>query len=210
MFTGIIESLGVVKSTTMRDGQMQLVVFIEKDQGAKLGDSIAINGACMTIAKCLQANTYVFDVSLESLTKTNLGLLKEGEIVNIERSMQITARLDGHFVSGHIDSMGIVSKMTSNGQNRLLYFSYPQELDAQIVSKGSISVNGVSLTVIAPEKCQFHATIVPHTWENTNLKYLSVGTKVNLETDILAKYVYKILGKKNSEITEELLLKAGF
>lgn len=209
MFTGIIEKLGVVKEVKAFSDFSHLVINCEFDEKPKLGDSIAINGACMTVSKIQAENNYGFDVSLESLQKTNLKTLKTGDCVNLERSLKVGARIDGHFVSGHVDAIGMVTKIKISGKDRLFYFSFPKGLGCQIVSKGSIAVNGISLTVIDPVINEFHVTIVPFTWENTNLKYLEVGSPINLETDLLAKYIQNF-SKKEDTVTKELLINAGF
>lgn len=214
MFTGIIETIGAVREVKNFSEYLHLVISFNFEEAIKLGDSIAINGACMTVSKIYDRGTFGFDVSLESLNKTNLKNLLPGGFVNLERSLKMGERINGHFVSGHVDAVGEVSRIKMNGKDRLFYFSFPKQLRNQIVSKGSIAVNGISLTVIDPDQKDFHVTIVPFTWENTNLKYLVVGSQVNLETDLLAKYIQNVVNKDNSNmcdsITKETLINAGF
>jgi riboflavin synthase len=211
MFTGIIEAMGTVSEAKDFSDYLHLTINIDFDETPKLGDSIAINGACMTISSIYDKNSFGFDVSIESKNKTNLNKLKIGDAVNIERSLKVGARIDGHFVSGHVDAVGEVSQIKISGKDRLFYFSFPTELKSQIVSKGSIAVNGISLTVIEPKNNEFHVTIVPHTWEHTVLKHLEVGSKVNLETDLLAKYIQNFaVNNKDKVITKEFLINAGF
>jgi len=209
MFTGIIETIGTVSEVQKFPDYVHLVVNVHFKELPKLGDSIAINGACMTVCKIYKNDSFGFDVSLESLKKTNMRELKIGSQVNLEKSLQVGARIDGHFVSGHIDGEGEVSKIKIKGNDRLFYFKFPSELGIQIVSKGSIAVNGVSLTVIEPNLNEFHVTVVPFTWEHTTMKNLKVGDKINLETDLLAKYVQSFSAKKET-MTKELLINAGF
>lgn len=209
MFTGIIESIGTINEVKSFSDYVQLTVTLNFDKAPKLGDSIAINGACMTVSRINGNNAFGFDVSLESLNKTNLKYLKAGMQVNLERSLKVGERIDGHFVSGHVDAVGEVSAIKIKGKDRLLYFRFPRELGCQIVSKGSIAINGVSLTVIEPHNNEFHVTIVPFTWENTTMKNLEVGNIINLETDLLAKYIQNFSAKEN-KVTKELLINAGF
>lgn len=209
MFTGIIEAMGIVKEVKKFPDYFHLILNFHFDESPKLGDSIAINGACMTVSKIYDNQSYGFDISLESLNITNLKKNKPGSFVNLERSLKVGARIDGHFVSGHVDAVGEISQIKISGKDRLFYFRHPKELSSQIVSKGSISINGISLTVINPNDGEFHVTIVPFTWENTILKYLEVGSLVNLETDLLAKYIQNF-SKKEDSITKETLINAGF
>ncbi len=209
MFTGIIETIGTVSEAKKFPDYVHLIVSVSFKDLPKLGDSIAINGACMTISKIYSNASFGFDVSLESLNKTNLRDLNSGSQVNLERSLQVGARIDGHFVSGHIDEMGEVSKIKIKGNDRLFYFRFPGELKKQIVSKGSIAVNGISLTVIEPTTTEFHVTIVPFTWEHTTMKSLKTGDKINLETDLLAKYIQNF-SAKDETMTKELLINSGF
>lgn len=209
MFTGIIETIGTVSEAKKFSDYVHLIVSVSFKDLPKLGDSIAINGACMTISKIYNNASFGFDVSLESLNKTNLKELNSGSQVNLERSLMVGARVDGHFVSGHIDAMGEVSKIKIKGNDRLFYFRFPSELKRQIVSKGSIAINGISLTVIEPATNEFHVTIVPFTWEHTTMKNLRAGDKVNLETDLLAKYIQNF-SAKDETMTKELLINSGF
>ena len=209
MFTGIIESIGIINEVKSFSDYVHLTATLNFNEAPKLGDSIAINGACMTVARINGNNVFGFDVSLESLNKTNLKYLKAGMQVNLERSLKVGARIDGHFVSGHVDAVGEVSAIKIKGKDRLLYFRFPSELNRQIVSKGSIAINGVSLTVIEPYNFEFHVTIVPFTWENTTMKNLKVGSVINLETDLLAKYIQNFSAKED-KVTKELLINAGF
>lgn len=208
MFTGIIESIGEVLQIEKKNDSSKLSAKVPAVDDVQLGDSIALNGACMTVCNILENEIYEFDVSLESLKKTNLGILKKGDQINIERSLKVGGRIDGHFVTGHVDSVGEIVEIKKNGDDCLLFIKISSELINQVVSKGSITVDGISLTVIDIQNDVFNVTIVPHTMKHTTLSLKTKGSKVNIETDILAKYVQK--GEKNQGVSKEFLIEAGF
>lgn len=210
MFTGIIEEVGQVVNVIKKADNVRLTILAKFKEKPNLGDSIAINGACMTVCEHLGEQTYGFDVSLESLKRTNLNELQPKEYVNLERSLKVGGRMDGHFVSGHVDNMGKVSRIEENQNDRLYYFNFPEHLKPQIVSKGCIAVNGVSLTVIEPNRNEFHVTIVPYTYTHTNFHLLKVGSSVNIETDLLSKYVQGMIQKEKNNITKDFITNAGF
>lgn len=196
MFTGIVEETGFIKSF---DGHKLIVECSKVLENTQIGDSIAIDGCCQTVV-AMSLNTFSADVSSETL-KITKGF-KTGECVNLERALLPQTRMGGHIVQGHIDGTGkYLGDMT---------FEVPKELDKYIVYKGSITVNGVSLTVSKNQNNTFSVAIIPHTLENTNLKYLKIGDLVNLETDILGRYVEKFLSTKNNNITEDFLKENGF
>lgn len=196
MFTGIVEETGFIKSF---DGHKLIVECSKVLENTQIGDSIAIDGCCQTVV-AMSANSFSADVSSETL-KITKGF-KTGEYVNLERALLPQTRMGGHIVQGHIDGTGkYLGDMT---------FEVPKELDKYIVYKGSITVNGVSLTVSKNQNNTFSVAIIPHTLENTNLKYLKIGDLVNLETDILGRYVEKFLSTKNNNITEDFLKENGF
>lgn len=196
MFTGIVEEIGKIKSF---NGEKLVVECKKVLENTQLGDSIAIDGCCQTVVD-LTSNTFSTDVSSETLRITKG--FKAGELVNLERALTPQSRMGGHIVQGHID--GVAKYL---GKMR---FEVPKELDKYIVYKGSITVNGVSLTVSKSEKNIFSVAIIPHTLENTNLKDLHVGDLVNIETDILGRYVEKFLSTKDNNLTEDFLKENGF
>lgn len=196
MFTGIVEETGFIKSF---DGHKLIVECSKVLENTQIGDSIAIDGCCQTVVE-MSANSFSADVSAETL-KITKGF-KTGECVNLERALLPQTRMGGHIVQGHIDGTAkYLGDMT---------FEVPKELDKYIVYKGSITVNGVSLTVSKNQNNTFSVAIIPHTLENTNLKYLKIGDLVNIETDILGRYVEKFLSTKNNNITEDFLKENGF
>ena len=196
MFTGIVEEIGKIKSF---NGEKLVVECKKVLENTQLGDSIAIDGCCQTVVD-LTSNTFSTDVSPETLRI--IKGFKAGELVNLERALTPQSRMGGHIVQGHID--GVAKYL---GKMR---FEVSPELDKYIVYKGSITVNGVSLTVSKSEKNIFSVAIIPHTLENTNLKDLHVGDLVNIETDILGRYVEKFLSTKDNNLTEDFLKENGF
>lgn len=196
MFTGIVEEIGKIKSF---NGEKLVVECKKVLENTQLGDSIAIDGCCQTVVN-LTSNTFSTDVSTETL-KIIKGF-KAGELVNLERALTPQSRMGGHIVQGHID--GVAKYL---GKMR---FEVPKELDKYIVYKGSITINGVSLTVAQNERNTFAVAIIPHTLENTNLKTLKTGDFVNIETDIVGRYVEKFLSTKDNNLTEDFLKENGF
>jgi riboflavin synthase len=192
MFTGIIEAVGRIKQVEQRDKGVRLT--IESDRldfsDVAVGDSIAANGVCLTVI-ALAGNAYTVDVSQESLSCT-VGLGEPGE-VNLEKAMRLSDRLGGHLVSGHVDGVGEVVKFEPVGESHLLAIRAPKELSRFIAPKGSITVNGVSLTVNEVRDGAFSINLIPHTVEVTTLKHLKPGARVNLEVDMLARYVDRLL-----------------
>lgn len=196
MFTGIVEETGFIKNF---DGHKLIVECSKVLENTQIGDSIAIDGCCQTVV-AIGKNTFQADVSSETL-KITKGF-ETGECVNLERALTPQTRMGGHIVQGHVDGTAkYLGDMT---------FEVPKELDKYIVYKGSITVNGVSLTVSKNQNNTFSVAIIPHTLENTNLKYLKIGDSVNIETDILGRYVEKFLSTKNNNITEDFLKENGF
>ena len=196
MFTGIVEEIGKIKSF---NGEKLVVECKKVLENTQLGDSIAIDGCCQTVVD-LTSNTFSTDVSPETLRI--IKGFKAGELVNLERALTPQSRMGGHIVQGHVDG---VAKYLGD-----MRFEVSPELDKYIVYKGSITVNGVSLTVSKSEKNIFSVAIIPHTLENTNLKDLRVGDLVNIETDILGRYVEKFLSTKDNNLTEDFLKENGF
>lgn len=197
MFTGIVEEIGIVKSF---DGSKLVVECSKVLENSQIGDSIAIDGCCQTITS-MSANSFCADVSSETLRITKG--FKSGARVNLERALTLQTRMGGHIVQGHIDG---VAKYLGDGK-----FEIPENIEKYIVYKGSISIDGVSLTVASIENNIFSVAVIPHTLENTTLKDLKIGDLVNIETDILGRYVEKFLSvKNNSNITMDFLAENGF
>lgn len=192
MFTGIIEAVGRIRQVEQRDGGVRLT--IESDtldfSDVALGDSIAANGVCLTVID-LGGKSYAIDVSQETLNCT-VGLDAVGE-VNLEKAMRLSDRLGGHLVSGHVDGVGEVVKFEQLGESYLLRIRSPRELSRFIAPKGSVTVNGVSLTVNEVSGDEFTINLIPHTLDVTTLKHLKPGSRVNLEADMLARYVDRLL-----------------
>lgn len=192
MFTGIIEGLGNIvafnKKTSNRSAAKMKINLGKIAKGLKVGDSVAINGVCLTAVNISKGITE-FEMVGETIKKTNLGSLEHGDKVNIERSLKVGERLEGHFVLGHVDGVGIISKIEKQSNQIQIWIKIPKELLKHIIKKGSITIDGISLTVVDALKDQFSVSIIPHTMQITNLSYKKVGDKVNIETDILGKYI---------------------
>ncbi len=205
MFTGIIKELGKVKRI---DETEKIKTFLIKASeildGKKIGDSIAVNGACMTIT-AIDTESFQFDVMEESLNKTNLSKLIIGSIVNLESAMTLNQGIDGHLVQGHVDSTAEIIFIKKNGKNTEISIKTPKKLRKYIAFKGSITVNGVSLTVSKLEDKSFTVALIPHTLEKTNLKELKKGSIVNLEIDLIARYLENLLNQKEKETKYEFL-----
>jgi riboflavin synthase len=215
MFTGIIQSVGQVLSMQPREGDQRITLDCGKlpMDDVELGDSIAVNGVCLTVIT-FDAHSFEADVSNETLACTTLGNLAVGTPVNLEKALLPTTRLGGHLVSGHVDGVGEIIGLKSDGRSLRFTLRVPQELMRYIAAKGSICVEGISLTVNRVEGQTFDLNIVPHTLDKTNLKDAGVGRSVNLEVDIIARYLERMLiGPENtgdSGVSRELLAESGF
>jgi riboflavin synthase len=192
MFTGLVEALGVVRDLTDDGAGRTLTVAAPFTAELTPGESVAVNGACLTVV-ARDAEICRFQVGPESLRRTNLGGLRPGDRVNLERSLRPTDRLGGHLVQGHIDGVGTVAERLPQGEWVTVWFTCPPPLALQMVSKGSVAVDGVSLTLVDVERDRFSVALIPHTLANTTLGFKGPGAVVNLETDLLAKYVWKAL-----------------
>jgi len=213
MFTGLIEMLCIVKSVRHTASAMQLTVDLGKlADETKVGDSIAINGTCLTVAQ-LTANVAVFDVSPETLRKSALGKLKAGSQVNVERAVKAGDRLGGHIVAGHIDGTATIAAVHKQDKVWNIKFSAPSELLDQMVVKGSVAVDGISLTIASLDKGSFGAAIIPETLKKTTLGKTKIGDSVNVETDVIVKIIKKqlenMLGQQQ-KLTVERLKELGF
>lgn len=194
MFTGLVEGLGAVVEV-LSDGpaiRLEIAPPMHLTDDADIGDSIAINGCCLTIVE-ITSRTWVFQAGPETLAKTNLGQLRPGSQVNLERSIPVDGRLGGHFVQGHVDGVGHVEQLLPTGEWVTLVFHVPAPLARQMVPKGSVAVDGVSLTVVDVGAERFSVALIPHTLQVTTLGLRRPGDAVNIETDLLAKYVQKLL-----------------
>jgi len=202
MFTGIVECLGYCESLEKNSVGGRLVVLANfNGQFSRKGDSIAVNGCCLTLSE-REGEKLSFDLLEETLRRTNLGKLERGSAVNLERAMEVGGRLGGHFVQGHVDTCAEVVYRKEVGPDLLLRFSIGPELRPYMAFKGSVAVNGVSLTVAEVNEESFGVWLIPHTRKVTNLGGLQVGDLVNLEADILAKYVEAIMRERIGGVTE--------
>ena len=194
MFTGIVEGIGKIEKiskNTKNRSAIQMTVNLGKyAKGLKIGQSVALNGVCLTATKLSKSNC-VFEMIEETTRKTDLGNLKSGDIVNIERSLKTGDRLEGHFVLGHVDGVGTIKKIQNKPKEVQVWFEVPKKLSKYVVKKGSIAVDGISLTVVDVKNNLASVCLIPHTMEITNFKTKNVGDKLNIETDILGKYILK-------------------
>lgn len=217
IFTGIIEELGKIKK--IHKGSDSGRLTIEADvvlSDVKLGDSIAVNGICLTVVK-FDRKFFDVDVMAETLRKTNLEELKPGDRVNLERALKVGDRLGGHIVSGHIDGVGIISRQQREDIAILTEIKAPEEVMKYVVTKGSIAIDGISLTVVNCTDESFVVSLIPHTAKLTTLGYKRVGDRVNLESDIIGRYVERIMGftdnksyKQGDSLSLDFLAKNGF
>ena len=196
MFSGIIQESGTVKDLKTRNEILEITIS-SKDLNLKVGSSIAVDGCCLTVVE-LASQGFTVQVTQETLRKTNFQNLKSGSKVNLEPSLKLGDSLDGHLVSGHIDASGEVSKIIQDGENTVVKISYPRELRNFIAQKGSIAVNGVSLTVIESKNNVFSFTLIPFTRDNTNLGLLKEGDLVNLEVDLISRYLINYMENTNA------------
>jgi riboflavin synthase len=208
MFTGLVETLGTVRRLEPQGAGRRLTVAAPS-LAAQLavGESVAINGACLTVVE-RDAETCSFQAGPETLQRTNLGELRPGDRVNLERALRMGDRLGGHLVQGHIDGLGRIAERRREGEWELIWFHCPAELAAQMVPKGSVAVDGISLTLVDVGGDRFSVALIPHTLAVTTLGFKRPGATVNLETDLLAKYVWKCL--RGGAVTSETLRQAGF
>ncbi len=191
MFTGIIETLGSVASIEKESNNLNITIESTFTNELKIDQSVAHNGICLTVVGIFDSQ-YVVTAVQETVDKTTISDWKVGDIVNLERGMKLGDRLDGHIVQGHIDQTAICSKIEDAGGSTYFTFSYDSSIGNLTIEKGSITVNGVSLTVVNSKKDEFSVAIIPYTIEHTNFKKIKIGTKVNLEFDVIGKYVSRL------------------
>jgi riboflavin synthase len=197
MFTGLIQDVG--KIAALRVNKRSAVLAVETSlpvRSMRLGASIAVNGACLTVMK-KSKNTFTVDVSPETLNRTSLAILGIGSLVNLERPLQLQDELGGHLVTGHVDGIAVVESIETRGEFTFFTFRVPVQLGAFLVSKGSVAVDGISLTINECSRRRFSVAIIPFTLEHTNLRARRVGDKVNIETDLIGKYVQKLVRAQN-------------
>jgi riboflavin synthase len=220
MFTGLIEGMGTLLRTEKLGADAKMVIKAHNSlQDLVLGESISVDGACLTVA-AFQGNTFTADVSAETLSRTTLGRKPAGSHLNLERALRLGDRLGGHLVSGHVDGLGVLLDRVRDGRSWRLIFGVAAELAHYIVGKGSVAINGISLTVNVAEADRFDVNIVPHTAQETTVAELQIGDEVNIETDIIGKYVERMLAgwqrkmsgepDRSSRIDLGLLAKHGF
>ncbi len=191
MFTGIIEAMGEIRSLTKEGSNVHLEIKSSITSELKIDQSVAHNGVCLTVVG-VEGENYVVTAIKETLEKSNLGDLVEGSIVNLERSMKLGERLDGHIVQGHVDQTAICTSIEEADGSWYFTFQYNGEYDNITIEKGSITVNGVSLTVVNSKENEFSVAIIPYTIENTNFNTFKIGSKVNLEFDVVGKYLKRL------------------
>ena len=216
IFTGIIEELGVVKSIAINGASGCITIKAKKVlEGTQLGDSIAVNGTCLTVTS-INSDGFSADVMVETVRRTSLSQVGKGDMVNLERAMILNGRFGGHIVSGHIDGTGTITKYTKEENAIWVTIKAPEEILDLIVEKGSICIDGISLTVATVSDRDFQVSIIPHTAKETTLIHKKVGSLVNLENDIVGKYIKKLMenkqeeqAKKASGLTMEMLEEYG-
>ncbi len=209
MFTGLIESVGTVSSLTKGKGGLKISVRPEFDMGLRVGDSLAVNGVCLTAVTT--GSNIAFEVSPETIRNTNFGELKMNDRLNLERPLKLIDRLGGHLLTGHVDGIGLITDKKQEGEYTLYTFEVKPEILKYIVKKGSIAVDGISLTVTGLNRSSFSVAIIPHTLRATNIGDKRIGNRVNLEVDIIGKYVEKFMNMQNTGTgLIELLKEKGF
>jgi riboflavin synthase len=214
MFTGIVEETGKIKKTQPIAGGLSLRIEAKKIlEDIKVNDSICVDGVCLTATK-LEDSAFWVDAVGATLDKSTFAEIKTSQPVNLERSVKLNDRLGGHLVQGHGNGIGTISEIKKLGENYLVRISAPEELEKYIIKEGSIAINGISLTIADAAENQVSLSIIPHTWKNTTLNFKKVNDKVNIEIDILAKYVEKLLsrndGKQKINLSENWLKELGY
>ena len=214
MFTGIIETLGTIRELSRAEGGSRLTVAPQAPwPDLVAGESIAISGVCLTVEQDSRSDRLVFFLSSETLSRTTLGQARRGGAVNLERALRADGRLGGHLVMGHVDGLGTIRRFDRTGESWTLEIEFPSELAPFLAPKGSIAVDGISLTVVDLSDRVFTVAVIPHSVQSTNLALAAPGTPVNLEVDMLARYVVRALevyGRKPGSVSLEMLKRAGF
>lgn len=193
MFTGLVEELGKVCNVTRGAHSIRLTVDAKKVlSDVKIGDSIAVDGACLTVVE-YTTNSFTVDIMPETYDRTTLASRKPGDPVNLERTLRVGDRLGGHIVSGHVDAIGTLVSITPRDNANILHIRFPENLGPFVIPQGSVAVDGVSLTVVGCGNDWFEVSLIPHTWDVTVLSNKRVGSRVNVETDVLGKYIHRML-----------------
>lgn len=209
MFTGLVEGMATVSALEKSGGGIRLSIKPGSEMEVRLGDSICVNGVCLTVIK--QNRAITFEVSPETMKSTNLGELNINDTVNLERALRLTDRLGGHIVTGHVDGVGTIIDKRPAGEYTFYTFKAPSEILRYTVQKGSVTVDGISLTVTELDAKSFSVAIIPHTLTATTLGRKGIGDRVNLEADIIGKYIEKLMNKNDTDKKlKELLSEGGF
>lgn len=199
MFTGIVETVGTLSEVKGTGGGYRVRIHTPLSTQVKVGDSLAVNGVCLTVI-LIDGEHVMADIGPETARVTTFGALQRGQDVNLERPMRADGRVDGHFVLGHVDGVGVIEEIRQEGESRWLTVGFPPALAPYFIRKGSIAVDGISLTVAGLGERQFDVMVIPHTWNHTTLKGLRKGDKVNLECDLLGKYIVRAMElRRNSD-----------
>jgi riboflavin synthase len=192
MFTGIIEKLGLIEQISKENDNLHITVSSDFSSELKIDQSVAHNGVCLTVV-AIEENTYTVTAIKETLLKTNLDSLKKGDVVNLERAMKLGDRLDGHIVQGHVDQTATCKNIENENGSWRFTFEYDSNKNNITIEKGSVTINGTSLTVVDSKKKEFSVAIIPYTYEHTNFHSFEIGTEVNLEFDVIGKYVARLM-----------------
>jgi riboflavin synthase len=195
MFTGIIETLGTIQEIRKDNDNLHISVSSSLTDELKIDQSVAHNGVCLTVV-AINSNQYTVTAIQETIAKTNLADWNVGDLVNLERAMKLGDRLDGHIVQGHVDQIGVCKSIVEANGSWYYTFEYDEKLNNLTIEKGSVTVNGVSLTVVNSKRNEFSVAIIPFTYEHTNFKNFKIGTKINLEFDVIGKYVSRLYSLK--------------
>ena len=214
MFTGIIEETGEIKKVLPIAGGKRIYISASKIlDDISIDDSVCINGVCLTVIK-KENDGFWIDAVGETLEKTTFSNFQSHSPVNLERSLRLNDRLGGHFVQGHVNGIGTISEIVKRGENYLLKIDVPESLEKYLINEGSIAIDGISLTIAFTEKDRVNISIIPHTWQNTTLQFKNIGDSVNVEVDVIAKYVEKLITKNettgNNKVTESWLKEIGY
>lgn len=214
MFTGIIEETGKITKVLPIAGGKRINISASKIlEDISIDDSICVNGVCLTVIK-KEEDGFWIDAVGETLEKTTFAYLQSPSLVNLERSLRLSDRLGGHFVQGHVNGIGTISEILKRGENYLLQIDVPESLEKYLINEGSIAIDGISLTIASTEKNRVNISIIPHTWKNTTLQFKNIGDSVNVEVDVIAKYIEKLITKNeitgNNKITESWLKEIGY
>jgi len=214
MFTGIIEETGEIKKVLPIAGGKRINISASKIlDDISIDDSVCVNGVCLTVIK-KEKDGFWIDAVGETLEKTTLSNFQAHSPVNLERSLKLNGRLGGHFVQGHVNGIGTISEIVKRGENYLLQIDVPENLEKYLINEGSIAIDGISLTIAFTKRNRVNISIIPHTWQNTTLRFKNIGDSVNVEVDVIAKYVEKLITKNettgNNKVTESWLKEIGY